>query len=105
VGRAGGVAGPAADDQLPIGAAAGGDLADVVGGQVGGLVGGLPDPAGAPVADDGAVVGDHAGPAPALGGVGVQVGAACSLGPLVVAFAVDASGPSPDAARAVEAAT
>jgi hypothetical protein len=98
-----GVAAAAADDELPIGAAAACDLADVVGGQVGGLVGGLPGPAWALVADDGAVVGDGVGPASAFGGVVVQVRSSCSLGALVVAFAVDAAGAAADAAAAAQA--
>jgi hypothetical protein len=56
----GGVARAAANDELAIRSAPPCDLADVVGGQVGGLVGGLAFPSWAPVADDGAVVGDDA---------------------------------------------
>jgi hypothetical protein len=59
--------------------------------------------AGAPVADAGPVVGDQAGASLALGGV-VQVGASCSLGALVGAFAVGTAGLAPDAVGAVEAA-
>jgi hypothetical protein len=92
VGRASGVAAPAADDQPTIEAATACYLADVVGGQVGGQVGGLAFPSGAPVADDGAVVGDDAGAAASFSGVVVEVGAACCLGSVVVALAVVTAG-------------
>jgi hypothetical protein len=97
------VAAAAADDELPIGAAAGGDFLDVVGGQVGGLVGGLSCPAWAPVTDDGAVVGDDAGATASLCCVGVEVGASCSLGALVVTLAVVTAGFAADLAATADA--
>ena len=91
VGGAGGVAGPAANDEATIGAAAGCDFADVVGGEVGGRVGGASGPAWAPVADDGAVVGDDAAAAFAFAVV-VEVGALGPLGLVLDPLAVGAPG-------------
>jgi hypothetical protein len=79
VGCLGRVAAPAADDQRAVGAATGGDLADVVGGEVGGGVGGMAFPPGAPVPDQGPVVGHHLAAAAPLGCVVVEVGSALSL--------------------------
>ena len=90
VGRAGRVARPAADDQAAIGWSALGYFLHVVGGQVGVRVGGSALPPGAPVPDDGAVVGDDAAAALALGVVVVEVGSACLLGPVPLALAVRA---------------
>jgi hypothetical protein len=90
------VAAPAADDELAVGAAAGGDFADVVGGQVGGLVGGLAFPSGAPVADDGTMVGDDSSSAFALVGVGVEVGSSCCFGAVAFPLAVLTAGLATD---------
>src|SRR5215204_1594072 len=65
--------------KLPLGRPPAAHFLDVVGGQVGGLVGWLSRPSGAPVADDGTVVGDDPGAASAFGGVVVQVGALGAL--------------------------
>jgi hypothetical protein len=64
---------------------------DVVGGEVGRWVGGLTLPPGAPVAEEGAVVGDDAASALSLAVV-VEVGAACSLGLVLDPLAVVAPG-------------
>jgi transcriptional regulator with XRE-family HTH domain len=73
VGGSGGVAGPAADHERPVGVATSAHFLDMVGGEVGGLVGGLASPPGAPVPHHGAVVGDHAATALAFLGVVVEV--------------------------------
>src|SRR5512132_1592278 len=92
VGGPGRVARAAADDQPAIGAAALGDFLDVVGGQVGGGVGGSAFPSWAPVADDGAVVGDDAASPFPLSGVVVEVVATVPLGLVLAALAVVAAG-------------
>jgi hypothetical protein len=102
MGGSGAVAGPAANDEATIGAATCAYLADVVGGEVGGRVGGLLGPAGAPVAQQGAVVGDDATSALSLSGV-VEVGASCSLGPVLVGLAVSAPGFAADGGAAADA--
>jgi hypothetical protein len=66
-------------------------FSDVVCGEVGRWVGRLALPPGAPVADDGAVVGDDAAAALSLSVV-VEVGASCSLGLVLDPLAVSASG-------------
>jgi hypothetical protein len=91
VGGACGVAGAAADDEATSGAAARCHFLDVVGGEVGGGVGGLLGPAGAPVAEEGAMVGDDAASAFAFAGVVVEVGASCCLGSVQAGLAVSAS--------------
>ena len=68
MGGSGGVAGPAADDQRAIGAAAACDLAYMVGGEVGRGVGGSTLPPGAPVAHHGTMVCDDSSSAFALVG-------------------------------------
>jgi hypothetical protein len=62
-------------------------------------------PPGAPVADDGAVIGDDAAAAFPLSGVVVEVGAACCLGAVLVALAVGTAGTATDRPAAVEAGT
>jgi hypothetical protein len=106
VGEVGGpsaVAGAAANNEAAIGWATAYDLSYVVGGQVGARVGGAALPPGAPVPDDGAVVGDEPAPALPLGVVVVQVGAACLLHPITLALAVRASGLAPYWPLAAEA--
>jgi len=89
VGGSGGVAGAAADDEVASWVSAFGDFADVVGGEVGGLVGGLASPAGAPVADDGAMVGYHPGAAASFGVVVVEVRTLGALRHVLDPLAVD----------------
>src|SRR5215217_6264255 len=100
---AGAVARPAANDEAAIGAASGCHLADVVGGQVGRGVRGAAFPSWAPVADDGAVVGDGLTSAPAFGRVVVQVRPTCNLAPFVVTLAVVAAWSATHRSRAAEA--
>jgi hypothetical protein len=91
VGGSGGVAAAAADDQPAIRSASGCYFLHVVGGQVGAEVGGLAFPSWAPIAHDGAVVGDDALAAAAFCCVVVKVGATHPLGLVLVALAVVAS--------------
>jgi hypothetical protein len=102
VGGSGGVAGAAADDQRPECVTTSAYLPDVVGGEVGGRVGWLSGPAGAPVAEEGAVVGDQAAPALAFSVV-VEVGALGSLGLVLDALAVTAAVLASDGAAAADA--
>jgi hypothetical protein len=99
----GGVAGAAAHDEAAVWWSAFGDFANVVGGEVGGWVGGAALPSWAPVADDGAVVGDQALSTSAFLGVVVEVGAAYCLGPVLFALAVEAAGFASDGAAAADA--
>ena len=92
VGGSCGVAAAAADDELAAGVAAFGDFFDVVGGEVGAGVGWLFGPSWAPVAEEGAVVGDDAFSASAFCCVVVQVGSTLALACVEGALAVGASG-------------
>jgi hypothetical protein len=94
VGGSCGVAGPAADNEAASWVSAFGYFADVVGGEVGGQVGWAAQlgDAWAPVADDGAVVGDDAFAAASFGVVVVEVGAALALACVNRALAVGAAG-------------
>ena len=105
--RPGGVAAPAADDQRPGRVTSACDLAYVVGGQVGGWVGGAALPAGAPVPDEGAVVGHDPAPSLPFLGVVVEVWSALALDLAAVSFlegpAAGAPALAPDLAAAAEA--
>jgi len=91
VGGSCGVAAAAAHHELASWVSALGYFLDVVCGEVGGLVGWLPSPPGAPITDDGAVVGDDAAPSLSLSVV-VEVGASCSLDAVALALAAVAVG-------------
>lgn len=84
-GGPGGVAVAATDHEAAIGSATGCDFADVICGEVGGGAGRVASPAGAPVADDGAVLGDDLGAAAAGGELALAGLAAFAPGDLALA--------------------